>query len=235
MFGLGIVEPTDSFDLARQETQPTHPVLLTQLGEAFVSSGFDLRAILKLMATSNAYQLSSRYTVGQWNESWVPYFARHYPRRLSAEAMLDSIVKATNTTLTINVNSLGPVNKAMKLPDTTEGGNFRAFLNGFARGNRDDQSRSGDSSIVQALSLMNDRIVTDRIKATTPGTTVASTLQATHDPGTIADSLYVATLSRYPTAAERRAATIYLLSGDLARKTEDLQFALLNRLEFLFD
>ncbi len=244
LFGLGIVEPADSFDLSRQDPanlaqgaalQPTHPALLSQLGDAFVRNSYDLRATLKLIVTSNAYQLSSRYTPGPWNDSWVPYYARHYPRRLTAEEMLDAVVKATHTTLSITVSGFGPVTKAMQLPDTTEGGNFRAFLNGFGRGNRDDQPRSGDGSIVQALSLMNDRIVTDRVKAATAGSSVASTLQATKDPAAIAEALYVATLGRYPTAPERQAAITYLRSGDLTRKTEDLQFALLNKLEFLFN
>ena len=45
----------------------------------------------------------------------------------------------------------------------------------------------------------------------------------------------MATLGRFPTATERQAAITYLGSGDLTRKTEDLQFALLNKLEFMFD
>ncbi|HMC21846.1 MAG TPA: DUF1553 domain-containing protein [Thermoanaerobaculia bacterium] len=236
LFGLGIVEPADSFDLMKQDVQPTHPALLNQLGDAFAGGGFDLRGILKLMVTSNAYQLSSRYTPGTWNDSWVPYHARHYPRRLSAEEMVDAIVKATHTTASFNVNGMAAVSKAMQLPDTTEGAaNFRTFMNGFGRGNRDDQPRSSDGSIVQALSLMNDRIVTDRVKASAAGSTVANTLQATKDPAAIAEALYVATLGRFPTATERQAAITYLGSGDLTRKTEDLQFALLNKLEFMFD
>jgi hypothetical protein len=244
LFGLGIVEPADSFDLLRQDPsslalgatlQPTHPALITQLANAFAASRYDLRATLKLMVSSNAYQLSSRYTPGPWNDSWAPYFARHYPRRLTSEEMLDAVVKATNTTISVNVNGLGMVNKAMKLPDTTEGGGFRAFLNVFGRGNRDDQARSRDSSIVQSLLLMNDRIVTDRVRAATVGSTVAKALQATRDASEIADTLYLATLSRYPSPLERDVAVGYLRSGDLTRKTEDLQFALLNRLEFLFN
>lgn len=244
IFGLGIVEPADNFDLLRQDPtqlasgatlQPTHPALLTQLANSFATNRYDLRAMLRLMVTSNAYQLSSRYTPGPWNDPWAPYFARHYPRRLSAEEMLDAVVRATSTTLSINVNGLGILNKAIKLPDTTEGGNFRNFLNVFGRGNRDEQPRSEDSSIVQALMVMNDRIVTDRVRERTAGSTVARTLQATKDPGNITDELYLATLSRYPTLAERSAAIGYLRSGDLTPKTEDLQFALLNKLEFLFN
>jgi hypothetical protein len=244
LFGLGIVEPADSFDLLRQDPaqlaagatlQPTHPVLLTKLASAFVSNHFDLRSTLKLIVSSNIYQLSSRYTPGRWNESWVPYFGRHYPRRLMAEEMVDAIARATNSTLSFQIASMGVVTKAVQLPDTTEGGGFRNFMNNFGRGNRDDQPRSADSSIVQALGLMNDRIVTDRIKASAAGSTVATTLQATKDPGSIADALYVSTLARYPNFDERAAAIAYLRSGDLTRKTEDLQFALLNKLEFLFN
>jgi hypothetical protein len=245
LFGLGIVEPADSFDLLRQDPatlaagatlQPTHPALLTKLAAAFQTNHYDLRATLKLMVTSNAYQLSSRYTPGAWNESWVPYHARHYPRRLTAEEMLDAVVRATNTTMTFTIFNLPfGVTKAMQLPDPLEGGNFRNFLNGFGRGNRDDQPRSSDSSIVQALSMMNDRIVTDRVKGTLAGSTIANALMASKDPGTIADTLYVATLGRYPSLSERNAAITYLKSGDLTRKSEDLQFALINKLEFLFN
>ena len=59
-------------------------------------------------------------------------------------------------------------------------------------------------------------------------------LAATRDPGLIAEELYVATLSRHPSAEERAEAIAWLSSGDLTRNAEDLQFALLNRLEFLY-
>ena len=243
MFGLGIVEPVDSFDLARQDPanlpagltlQPTHPELLTQLADAFVASGYDIRALLRLIASSSTYQLSSRY-FGEWNETWTPYYARHYPRRLMAEQLLDSIIVATGVEFSQTITGLPTINRAMKFPDTLEGGNLRNFLNAFGRGNRDDQRRSPDSSIIQALALMNDRVVTDRIKSTNPNTTVARTLQQTKDPGAITEALYVATLSRYPTAAEKAAGVAYLSSGTLSAKTEDLQYMLLNKLEFMFN
>jgi hypothetical protein len=248
IFGLGIVEPADSFDLNRLDPatlasgatlQPTHPQLLTQLANAFVSSQYDLRALLKTLVTSNAYQLSSRYTPGAWNESWTPYYARHYPRRLMSEEILDAMAKATGVGFTINLTgvsgSVPVVNKAMQLPDPTEGGAFRTLLNNFGRGNRDDDPRSDDSSIVQALTLMNDNNVITRVRASNGASNVAKTLAATKDPATIADTLYLNTLSRFPDANERAAAVTYLKSGDLTKKTEDLQYALLNKLEFLFN
>jgi hypothetical protein len=243
LFGLGIVEPADNHDLLRQDPatlakgavlQPTHPELLTKLANAFTAKGFDLRAVLKLMVMSNAYQLSSRYAPGAWNETWTPYFARHYPRRLMAEALLDAVKRATGDSTFLAGGTYGPVPKAMALPDTNEGGTYRTFLNTFGRGNRDDSPRTEDGNPVQALTMLNDAIVVTRVRNATEGTTVQTTLVATKDAGTIADTLYLATLSRYPTAPERAAAIAQLGSGELTKKTEDLQFALLNKLEFLF-
>jgi hypothetical protein len=244
IFGAGIVEPADSFDLTRQDPatlapgatlQPTHPQLITKLAESFIASGYDLRALLRTIVVSNAYQLSSRYTPGDWSEAWAPYYARHYPRRLMAEEVLDAIQKSTGVAANLGVSGGGTVPRAMLLPDPTEGGKYAAFLNGFQRGNRDDEPRNSDSSIVQALALLNDPIVTDRIDATNSASLVARLIQQSNDTATIAEGLYLNTLSRYPTANEKAAAVSYLNSGELAKKTEDLQFALINKLEFLFN
>ena len=58
----------------------------------------------------------------------------------------------------LDVNGLGTVTSAMKLPDTTEprANVYGRFLDELGRGNRDDQARTNDTSIAQALSLMND-------------------------------------------------------------------------------
>ncbi len=247
MFGIGIVEPTDSFDLNRQDPatlpqgavlQPTHPQLLTKLANYFVSHNYDLRALLKLIVQSNAYQLSDEYTPGNWNETMTTDYARHYPRRLLSESVLDAIARATNVPPTLNVNGLGVLQRAMALPDPTEPGSHTTYgpiLNAFGRGDRDTNPRSSDGSIVQALQMLNDPVITTRVKSSNPNTAVATVLAATKDPGTIADQLYIATLSRHPTSSERAAAIAYLTSGTLAQKAEDLQYALMNRLEFLFN
>jgi hypothetical protein len=248
IFGAGIVEPADSFDLARQDPaalapgatlQPTHPQLLTKLAESFIAGNYDLRALIRTIVVSNAYQLSSRYTPGDWSEAWASYYARHYPQRLMAEEVLDAIQKSTGVAASLGVSGGGSVPRAMLLPDPTEGGTFAEFLNHFERGNRDDEPRTSDSSIVQALSLLNDRVVTDRIDSANSASLVARLIQQSSgqpaDPATIAEGLYLNTLSRYPTADEKAQAVSYLNSGELARKTEDLQFALINKLEFLFN
>ncbi|MEK6374257.1 MAG: DUF1549 domain-containing protein [Acidobacteriota bacterium] len=240
MFGVAMVEPVNAFDLNRltgTDAQPTHPELLEELTTSFIAGGYNLRSMLKTMALSNTYQLSAIYAPGPWSEAWVPYFARRYPRRLMAEALLDSVVKATGVPVSFNVQGMGTLNKAMALPDPLEARRRPEglFLDDFGRGNRDDVARTGDVSIAQALSVMNDTIVTTRVRQATAGSTVAKVLASTTDRGSMADQLYLATLSRSPSAAERQQAIDFLNGGTLSQRTEDLQWTLINSLEFLFN
>lgn len=247
MFSMGMVEPANNFDLNRldpnnlpagQTLQPTNPQLLTDLANAFSQGGYDLRGILRTIANSSTYQLATEYTPGTWNEAWTPDFARHYPHRLMAEEMLDAITKATNVPATLAVSGGMPsVASAMKLPDPLEDRNnfYGRFLDEFGRGNRDDQARTNDTSIAQSLSMMNDaQIVVNRIHQKTANSTVAKVLASTTDPGAVTDQLYLATLSRRPTASERQQCIAYLQGGTLSSRAEDLQWVLLNSLEFLF-
>ncbi|MDP9193272.1 MAG: DUF1549 and DUF1553 domain-containing protein [Acidobacteriota bacterium] len=232
MFGIGIVEPANAFDLARLTAQPSHPELLEALADDFISGGYNIRSFLRTIALSNTYQLSSAYA---GTHPDATYFARRSPRRLSAEALLDAVTTATAVPVSLPVAGLTPVAKAMQLPDPLEARRSPAslFLNQFGRGNRDDVARTNDSAISQALAMMNDPIVTTRVRRAN-NSTVSKVLASTSDPGTIADQLYLATLSRKPTSSERQAAITYLLAGTLAERAEDLQFALINSLEFLF-
>jgi hypothetical protein len=251
MFGIGIVEPADGFDLYRldpstlppgQTLQASHPALLAQLANDFVSSGYDLRAMLRTMANSDAYQLSARYTPGPWNEAWTRYFARRITRRMTSEQLLDAIFTASGVAPTgvgsdaLTVASGPPAAHAMALPDTTEGaGRYATFLNTFMRGNRDTNPRSADTSSLQALALMNDaNTILPRVLQATATSLVARTLKATTKPEDVVDALFVGTLSRPPTAAEKAGAVAYLESGTLGPKAENLQWVLFNKLEFAF-
>lgn len=247
LFGLGIVEPADGFDLARldpaalpagAEPQPTHPRLLERLAAEFEDRGYDLRAILRVMVTSNAYQLATEYTPGAWNEAWTPYFARHYPRRLMAESLVDAIATATGLAPTFVIDGLGSFSDAMKLPDPLTPNQRNAvarFMSNFGRGDRDQNKRTSEGSILQALAMMNDRYVTERVKGAARGSTVERALSAGGGDDAVVDAIYLATLSRHPTADERAAAVAAMKGANRVAATEDLQFVLLNSLEFLFN
>ncbi len=254
LFNLGLVEPADGFDLARLDpaspppapwtVQPTHPALLERLAVAFERSGYDLTALVRLLVSSNAYQLSSSYP-GDWRPAYVPLFARHIPRRLRAEELHDSISTATLLPLPLYVRGAPePVPWASQLPDTLEpigsdpsGVSYvvRDFLDAFGRGDRDLTPRRGDGSLLQALHLMNDPLVTFRVRSDVTGSLVFR-LRAGVPFERRVDALYLATLSRFPTPEERLEGFRILLDpgrGE-AQALEDLQHALLNQLEFVF-
>ena len=67
----------------------------------------------------------------------------------------------------------GKINYAMQSPDVVNtpdgGGGVSQFLDAFLRGNRDDQPRKAEGSILQALGLMNDNFIESRIHATGSG------------------------------------------------------------------
>jgi hypothetical protein len=140
-----------------------------------------------------------------------------------------------NDMLTVTAVS-APAVRAMALPDTTEGtGRYASFLNTFMRGNRDTNPRSYDTSALQALALMNDaNTILPRVRQATETSLVARTLKATTKPEDVVDALFIGTLSRSPTSAEKASAVAYLKSGTLGPKAENLQWALFNKLEFAF-
>ena len=62
LFGDGLVRTPEDFGV--QGERPTHPELLDWLAVAFVESGWDVKRLLKLLATSETYRQSSNATAG---------------------------------------------------------------------------------------------------------------------------------------------------------------------------
>ena len=249
MFSLGLVDPVDTLDPARLDPsnpppdpwtfQATHPVLLEKLANYLAQSNFDLRAFLKLLAQSSAYQLSSRYD-GDWTLEDVPLFARHYPRRLEGEEIHDAIQKATGVINKYAVQDWGdPIQWAMQLPEPVEprtNGAAAAFMNAFLRGNRDTAQRNQATSILQQLNLMNDNFVTSRTRvAASP---VLQNIAKITDDGAAFDELFLTFLSRLPTQYERDHGLAFLAKATTpaARNTaiEDLAWTCINKLQFMF-
>jgi hypothetical protein len=248
-FGLGIVEPVDGFDLARQDpknpppapwtVQPTNAALLDALATDFVKNGYSLKKLMRTIATSSAYQLSSRFD-GEWKESYTPYFARKYVRRLTAEQAHDAISQATNVYGNYQRRDLVYNTKMQPFKFWTEAAthediNDRAakgFLQTFGMANREQFDRQSVGSIMQALVLMNSPFVNKRVK-TEGGSLVEQLVKSSKTSGEIVDDLYLATLSRYPSKEERELAASWLDKDRSA--AEDLHWTLLNKLDFILN
>lgn len=250
MFGLGIVEPLDGFDLLRQDpaapppepwtVQPSHPALLERLAVEYRATGYDLRGFLRLLARSSAYQLSGFYP-GEWDEAWTPLVARHLPRRLRAEELRDALARASAVPAPLQVRESAPVDWAGQLPDPLEprrGTNAveRTFLDTFGRGNRDSVLRSSEGSILQGLALLNDPTVTERLRPNRVGSTVAIAAALPDDDAV--RLLFLAFLARLPSeweATQAREAIVLRREGvSRAQAVSDVAWALCNKLDFVF-
>ncbi len=103
-FGRGIVRSTNDF--GQLGTPPTHPELLDWLASEFIASNWRLKAMHKLIMTSNAYQMSA-----QSNSRCVQQdanndlFWRFDMRRLTAEEIRDTVLWITGK---LNLKMGGP-------------------------------------------------------------------------------------------------------------------------------
>ncbi len=88
LFGIGIVRSAEDFGI--QGEWPSHPDLLDWLATEFVRSGWDVKAILRLMVTSATYRQDSRSTEALRAVDPENRWLARGPRwRLSAEAIRD--------------------------------------------------------------------------------------------------------------------------------------------------
>jgi len=133
------------------------------------------------------------------------------------------------------------VARAGQLPDVVEplevaAPEVRSLLDAFLRGNRNDTARSDELALGQALMLLNNAAILRRIES--PSSLGHQLLDAGASPEVIVERLYVATLGRKPAAEEAAAATAILVSASgegRGQAVEDLQYALINKVEFVFN
>jgi hypothetical protein len=251
-FGRGIVDPPNTFDPARLDPdnpprepwtlQPSNAALLNALAQHFVASGYDLKSLMREIATSDTYQLSSRYN-GTWKVEWEPYFARKFVRRLWAEEVHDAVAQSSGTLPSYTITGFtdqgfAKPSFAMQLPDITgPGGDAQTVLDSFIRGNRDDQQRKSDGSILQALSLMNNNFVVQRSRATGANASQLIAQNLGKSNNDLINTVYLTILSRLPSNTEmQKAATWIPVSGSTRTAAlQDLVWSLYNKVDFVFN
>jgi hypothetical protein len=255
-FGIGIVTPSNQFDPLRLDPsnppkdcplpnspctlQPSHPELLNALAQDFINSGYNLKTLMKQITNSRAYQLSSRYD-GDWNSANERLFARKLVRRLWSEEVHDAVAISSGIPVSYTNVAWNPatVTWAMQLPEpiANASGLPTTFLNAFLRGNRDSEPRKGDATITQALALMNDPFINNRVNSTAVTSTLVIALKLPNDQAVT--MLYQNILSRNPTATELAVGVANLqgASNATARTQEgrNLMWALYNKVDFIYN
>ncbi len=94
-------------------------------------------------------------------------------------------------------------------PEDINNGEAKSFLCAFGQANREQFDRQPGGSILQAMTLMNSPFVTRRVTATN-GSLVEQLTKSSKSGPEIVDELYLATLSRYPSPAEKQLAIVWI-------------------------
>jgi hypothetical protein len=235
--GVGIVEAVDD---VRLTNPPSNEALLAALSNYLVEQRFDLKALMRLVLTSETYQRSSEPLEG--NRPDERYYSRYYPKRLSAEVLLDAISQVAEAPTKFANYPDGT--RAMQLRDASVDS---YFLQTFGRPDRlitCECERTSDPSMTQVLHILNGDTLNEKLsrtadeKAKTTDNRIGRLLKANTETGAILDEIYLAAFARLPSEEDRAQLLEVLASVSEAEKRaslEDLAWSLLSSKEFLFN
>jgi hypothetical protein len=240
-FKRGLVEPEDDI----RETNPaTNPELLDALANHFVASGYDLKALVRVITQSNTYQLSA--IPNAYNGVDRQNFSHFYPKRLQAEVFLDAIDQLTGAKT--DFADLPPGTRAIALPDNSYN-RSSPFLKVFGRpegASVCECERVQSPSLAQSLHLMNASDV--KAKLSSPGGRAELFSKAERPESEKIRELYLAAYAREPNAKELKVAAAYVarprldaqgkpIDSTRAKREayEDLLWAIINTKEYLYN
>ena len=194
-FGRGIVDPVDDF---RVSNPPSHPALLDALARDLVEAGYDLKALMRAIMSSQLYQLSAE--PNESNRADTRAFSRFYRRRLPAEMMADALADITG--VPTRYPGLPPGSRAVqawtyKIESRT--------MDAFGRPNSSTDcpcERNLKPAMSQALHLMNSDVLQEKLASTDATRHRPATGHQRRRPADIVDEIYLACYGRPPTADE---------------------------------
>jgi hypothetical protein len=243
-FGIGIVEPVDEFS---EENPPSHPELLDALAKGLIDNDFDIKFLIRAITASRAYQLTSETT--DKSQEDIRVFARMPIKGMSPEQFFDSLARATGYESEI-------ANRQQR--DNGFASARAEFLARFS--NPVDKKTEHQTSILQALAIMNGRFVGDAVDPDNFGVEfmfgkaardefsmqlhITRRIGAVYDAPFLdtrgkLDTLYLSVLSRPMRPGEAEKMVTFVESGgkrkDSRKALADVYWALLNCSEFMLN
>lgn len=222
-FGRGIVDPVDDFS---DNNAPSHPEVLDLLAKEFVSSGYNYRHVVRIITATRVYQLSSEQS--HESQSDPIHFARAGLRGLTPEQLFDSLAEATGFYQPFR--SENPFVIDMNSPRAQFVDLFRDAA---------ESSMDRETTILQALAMMNGEFIGNATSLDDSRTLRAIVEFPAMTNEQKLDTLFLAALSRVPTAKEKESMIEYVQTGgssdDPSAALTDVFWALLNSSEFLLN
>ncbi len=228
MLGYGFTKPID--DLG-PHNPPSHPALLDALAAEFRKSSFDVKQLLRWIALSQPYALSSR--TNKSNEELddptlgePPKFSHFYIRQMQAEQLYESLLVATAADKARGDYAAQEQAKSQWLRQftiafgTDEGGETTTF----------------NGTIPQALMMFNGDFIRKAV-ALEPGNLLRGVADSDRKPADKINYLFDAGLARPASRDEIAVANQLLVArkGNMAEAMQDLWWAILNSNEFIMN
>ncbi|QDV16003.1 hypothetical protein Pan153_06220 [Gimesia panareensis] len=244
MLGQGLVEPLDMW---HSDNPPTHPKIVKLLTEELQSHDYNLRYLFRELALTKTYQRQSHVSP----ETELPeknLYGMGLLKPLTPEQLAWSMMQATGVT-TATLEGLQAKQrkvdekKKTKLAEdplwqeealqTALKGNVTAFVRTF--GIVGAQTSRFDASADQALFLLNGTTIQAWLSPS--GNRLTARLKKLEQPAEIAEELYLAVFSRFPSETEIKQVSEFLKSNP-KYSDQDLQqlvWAALSSDEFRFN
>lgn len=220
--GRGLVEPVD-------DLRPTNPAalpgLLDRLAADFAAGGFDLRSLIRRIATSSVYQLASTGT--PMNRADDRHGSHGRIRPLPAQVLADVVAQVTGNPDTYA--GAAPGTRAVQLVGTSTPSYALDVLGRCSRERDCEGPASAGGGLAQALHLLNGTTINDKLE----GGIVEELLASGATLSGQVDEVYWRAYSRPPSVEERDVGVRWLESvTDRRRAMRDLVWAILNSREF---
>jgi hypothetical protein len=227
--GNGFTKPVDDMG---PHNPPSHPELLTRLAESFRKNSFNIKHLIRWIALSEPYSLSSRWTNQNEKDDpslgEKPRFSRFYIRQMSAEQLYESLIVATEAQKT---------QTNYEEQERTKAEWLRQFTIAFGT-DEGGETTTFNGTIPQVLMMFNGDLIR---KATSgdPGSFLHKV--ATNPKLNYQDRvnyLFHSALGRRANAGELRFCEGTLLlahKGDQLKALEDVFWVLLNSNEFILN
>jgi hypothetical protein len=217
LLGRPLVDPVDNL-----ESEVAVPPALGLLADDFVVSGFDLRRLVRVIASTEVFRLDSacdRDLTEEDENAWAAFPLT----RLRPEQVVGGVVQSSSVT-TIDSGS-HILTRVLRLLNEND------FVKRYGDSGEDEfGGRAG--TIPQRLLMMNGTLIRDRMQGPFYAATRIAWLAP--DDTRAVESAYLAVLTRRPTAEEAEHFERSLAHTGLGRpqRLEDLYWALINSTEF---
>ncbi len=227
-FGRGLIEPIDDI---RATNPATNEPLMAALEAHLREVDYDLQAFTRTLLNSRLYQLSSETNAS--NADDLQNFSHASLKPLPAEVLLDAINQAAGTTEKLIGWPKGY--RAIQVWDNRMPSYFFRIFGRPLRASVCQCERGDEPSIAQALHLMNSPEVAEKVQSRTGRAREIAESGLPQDQ--MVETLYLATLSRFPTNAEQDvfSEAFQNAASDPRPAVEDVLWTLLNTKEFMYN